>query len=53
MDTDTLTNLIGCMEIAAYSLVRSGERAAANVMFYAIADLEKVKIGKKSLKVVG
>lgn len=52
LDTATLANLIACMEIAAYSLVRSGESAAANVMFYAVADLEKIKSSKTELVLV-
>ena len=48
LSAPTLSDLISCMEIAAYSLVRSGSSSAAQTIFLAVADLEKVKSLKRA-----
>ena len=49
LNTSTLADLISCMEIAAYSLARSGKSSAAQIMFVAVANLEKIKDEGRSL----
>lgn len=39
----SLRDLINRMELVAYSLMRSGHSIAANSMFYAVSDMEKIK----------
>lgn len=48
LDLESLADLVACMEIAAYSLARSGENAAANIMFCAVAELEKTKTNRQN-----
>lgn len=48
LDLGSLADLVACMEIAAYSLARSGENAAANIMFCAVAELEKTKTNRQN-----
>lgn len=47
-DSQSFTDLISAMETAAYALVRSGDGIAANAMFYAVAELEKLKLQDQS-----
>lgn len=47
-DSQSITDLISSIEAAAYALVRSGNGVTANAMFYAVAELEKVKAKHQS-----
>ena len=52
LSADSLSDLVSCMEIVAYSLMRSDDRAAANTLFYAVSELEKIQSRKAKLSLV-